>query len=207
MSGSTTPTILAQEAARMGDLAQAIVSLARAAEKRRGARADLTDATDTIATAIRKQLRNGDVVVVSRLEEALPRPVDKSVDYTAASVGRLVWSDGDSQRHPEVLANQAVLLRGYAVLGLEKANGRYITNDQVAELREAIRVADEARANHHPYDEVYVDDYECHPATAEEREAFVREAPDVIEAFRELLGVQAAAFEETAKKATKLTPR
>jgi hypothetical protein len=182
----------ANAAKRPVDLAHAIVSLAGAAERRRGARADLVDATDTIAAAVRKQLRNGDEVVVARLE-ATPRPNDKSVDYTAASVGRLVWADGDSQRHPAVLANQDVLLRERAILGLVKATGRYVTEDQVAELREAIRMADEARTNREPYDEVYVEDYECHPATAEEREAFVREAPAVIEAFRDLLEQQTTA--------------
>jgi hypothetical protein len=110
----------------MGDLAQAIVSLASAAEKRRGARADLIDATDTIAAAIRKQLRSGDEVVVAR-QQPTPRPDDKSVDYTAASVGRLVWADPLTKQHPEVLANQDVLLRERAVLGLDKASGRYIT--------------------------------------------------------------------------------
>jgi hypothetical protein len=192
--------------ARKGDLATAIVSLASAAERRRGGRAALIEATDTVAKAIRKQLRSGDEVVVPRLETT-PRPNDKAVDYTAERVGRLVWSDGDVQRHPEVLANQDVLLRGLAILGLEKATGRYVTDNQVAELRDAIRLADEARANREPFDEVYVEDYECHPATAEEREAFVKEAPTVIAALRELLDEQAEVFEETARKATKLTPR
>jgi hypothetical protein len=187
----------------MGDLAQAIVALARSAEKRRGARADLIDATDTIAMAIRKQLRSGDEVTLKNSIEGSPDP---AVDYTAAVAGRLVWSAGDV-RQPDISGEKDVLLRNRAVLGLEKAAGQYIADDQVAELREAVRLADEARAAGEPYDEVYVDDYLCHPATAEEREAFVREAPAVIEAFGELLDEQAQTFGETAKKATKLTPR
>jgi hypothetical protein len=189
------------------DLATAIVGLARSAEQRRGARADLIEATDTVAAAIRKQLRNGDEVVVARLEATLPPPKDKSVDYTAASAGRLRWSTSDVARHPEISEAHDVLLRGRAVLGLEKASGRYITDDQLDELREAVRVADEAARTKEPYDEVYIDDYLCHPGTPEEREAFVREAPDVIEAFRELLEEQAKAFDETVRRATKLIPR
>src|SRR5260370_41700822 len=42
-----------------GDLAQAILALGRAAEKRRMARGDLAEATDTIAKAIRDDLRAG----------------------------------------------------------------------------------------------------------------------------------------------------
>jgi hypothetical protein len=48
------------EVIAVGDLAQAIVALGRAAERRKGAHAELVDATDTIAKAIRDQLRSGD---------------------------------------------------------------------------------------------------------------------------------------------------
>ena len=50
----------------MGDLAQSIVALARAAERRRQGAGDLIEATSVVAKAIRQQLRNGDEVVVGR---------------------------------------------------------------------------------------------------------------------------------------------
>jgi hypothetical protein len=50
------------EVIAVGDLAQAIVALRRAAERRKGAHAELVDATDT--KAIRDQLRSGDQVGV-----------------------------------------------------------------------------------------------------------------------------------------------
>lgn len=50
----------------MGDLAQSIVALARAAERRRQGAGGLIEATGVVAKAIRQQLRNGDEVVVGR---------------------------------------------------------------------------------------------------------------------------------------------
>lgn len=50
----------------MGDLAQSIVALGRAAERRRQGATDLIEATSVVAKAIRQQLRNGDEVVVGR---------------------------------------------------------------------------------------------------------------------------------------------
>lgn len=50
----------------MGDLAQSIVALGRAAERRRQGASDLIEATSVVAKAIRQQLRNGDEVVVGR---------------------------------------------------------------------------------------------------------------------------------------------
>jgi hypothetical protein len=50
----------------MGDLAQSIVALGRAAERRRQGAGDLIEATSVVAKAIRQQLRNGDEVVVGR---------------------------------------------------------------------------------------------------------------------------------------------
>lgn len=50
----------------MGDLAQSIVALGRAAERRREGAGDLIDATSVVAKAIRQQLRGGDQVVVGR---------------------------------------------------------------------------------------------------------------------------------------------
>jgi ATPase family associated with various cellular activities (AAA) len=55
----------------MGDLAQSIVALARAGERRRQGAGDLIESTSVVAKAIRQQLRNGDEVVVGRwLSEA-----------------------------------------------------------------------------------------------------------------------------------------
>lgn len=50
----------------MGDLAQSIVALGRAAERRRQGATDLIEATSVVARAIRQQLRSGDEVVVGR---------------------------------------------------------------------------------------------------------------------------------------------
>lgn len=50
----------------MGDLAQSIVALGRAAERRRQGATDLIEATSVVAKAIRQQLRSGDEVVVGR---------------------------------------------------------------------------------------------------------------------------------------------
>lgn len=50
----------------MGDLAQSIVALGRAAERRRHGAGDLIEATSVVAKAIRQQLRNSDEVVVGR---------------------------------------------------------------------------------------------------------------------------------------------
>ncbi len=176
MGGSQTTAIIAQEAARMGDLAQAIVSLAHAAEKRRGARADLIEATDTVAKAIRKELRSGDKVVVPiappkvLVQGAKP----ETVTYRAVRVRSLAalisktggWNDA--------------LLRDDTILGLSDAEGKY-----------------EADGFGSPY----------YAATPEERERFVHEAENVVKAFRELLDSQAEEYDETAQKATKLTPR
>src|SRR5947209_13363329 len=50
----------------MSDLAQSIVALGRAAERRRQGAGDLIEATSVVAKAIRQQLRSGDEVVVGR---------------------------------------------------------------------------------------------------------------------------------------------
>ncbi len=111
-----------EEKRPMGDLAQAIVNLARAAEKRKGARADLIEATDTIAKAIRKELRSGDEVSLEIHEEVRGAKTTGTVRYQAARVqpkGRSVaqWQDA--------------LLRDYAILGLSDAQGEYISNPTV----------------------------------------------------------------------------
>src|SRR2546430_11012006 len=77
----------AEEVVHMGDLAQAIVALGRAAERRRAARSDLIEATDTIANAIREQLRSGDEVEVEGHQDLLPSLIStKQVTYRAVSV-------------------------------------------------------------------------------------------------------------------------
>src|SRR5260370_37780016 len=71
----------------MGDLAQAIVALARASERRQGARADLIDSTDTIARAIRELLRSGDSVEVEGHQDPLLNLLyTTQVTYRAVSV-------------------------------------------------------------------------------------------------------------------------
>src|SRR5436190_1263965 len=65
-----------------GDLASSIVALARAAERRRGTRLDLIEATDTIALAIRKELRSGDRVTI-KLSDPLPVTAPPVTYYAA----------------------------------------------------------------------------------------------------------------------------
>lgn len=188
------------------DLAHAIVSLASAAERRRGARADLVDATDTIAAAIRKQLRNGDTVVIGGDNDGQKR--DAVVTYRSAAVGSLGFEDPDNERHPFVGPETDVLLREKAILGpLPQGSRQLIDEIMIHLLREAQQGFDLAHVNGKRWPEIYVDSFLLHPATAAEREAFAREAPAVIEAFREMLERQAEAFNATATKTTKLTPR
>src|SRR5437773_679225 len=76
-----------QEVVYMGDLAQAIVALGRAAERRQAARAELIDATDTIASTIRELLRSGDYVDVEGHQDLITSLVlTKQVTYRAVSV-------------------------------------------------------------------------------------------------------------------------
>jgi hypothetical protein len=148
----------------MGDLARAIVDLAKAAETRRAARRQLIDATDVVAQAIRKELRTADFVIVPR-----PHDEEQQVMYMAARV-RYVSADGAKESE--------VLLRDGAVL---------------EQLPSSSRVED--------------DHLEVHPATAEERWAFVQEAPAVISAFHEELFREARQFEVAAHSATRVVPR
>ncbi|TMC08714.1 MAG: hypothetical protein E6J41_12660 [Chloroflexi bacterium] len=155
-----------------GDLAQAIVALGRAAERRRNAATDLIKSTDVVARAIRAQLRGGDAIEVAG-EDGQPPAA-----YRAARVGR---AGGFLE---EALGGEPsgedVLLRGSAILGLQQARGRYRDLDGEGEL---------------------------HPATAEERDQFVREAHGVVREFGRLLDEQAGRYGEAAERATKLTPR
>jgi hypothetical protein len=87
------------------------VSLARAAEYRRGASIELEEATDTVAKAIRDQLRSGDEVVLesAMFDEVLGYAPDHAPLYRALRVRRVVsvptvWKD--------------VLARDFALIGL-----------------------------------------------------------------------------------------
>jgi hypothetical protein len=184
-------TRLAEEVVNMGDLAQAIVSLGRIAERRRGARTDLIEATDTIAAAIREELRTGDMVEVERHAQEL--------------LSGLIFAPGKATyRATRVTINAAakpidVLARivdGKAALfgeGLGRTSG--VRLDLLAQQRV-------------PLGAIETDEgVDVHVATEEERQAFVQEASAVVSAFRRLLEQQASDYEAAAKKAAKLTPR
>jgi len=167
----------------MGDLAQAMVSLARAAERRRGARATLVDATDTIAMAIREQLRSGDAVEVDRYQkpktaEATPSGTSpatpETAEYEAVRVSYIKGGAG---------AGQDALARDLAIFG--------VSDSQILILRVT----------------GWKDEWKPHIATMDERQAFVYEVDSVIKAFARNLTTQAATYEATVKKATKLVPR
>jgi len=98
-----TPT-----SARMnGDLAGSIVALARTAEKRRGTRIDLIEATDTIAGAIRKELRSGDRVTI---QVATPKPnVKQVITYYAAR----------ARHNSNIYKEHDALIRDDAILGVD----------------------------------------------------------------------------------------
>ncbi len=161
----------------MGDLAQAIVSLGRAAERRRGARADLIEATDTIASALREELRSGDSVEVEGHQDFLTSLISTAkVTYHASRVTRrLPIGSGKPQ---DALIREAETKR--AVFGLEGV-GDYEMGQPTGAI--------------------------AHTANEEERQAFVHEVPAVVAAFNRLLEEQASRYEAAAKKATKLTPR
>jgi hypothetical protein len=156
----------------MGDLAQAIVALARSAERRRGARAELIEATDTIAKAIREQLRAGDAVEAEKYRTDDSKPPEV-VEYEAVRARRAMAVPPKAED---------VLSRDLALFGLAESQGSYKVDGWKAE-------------------------WNAHPATAEEREAFVNEVEEVIKKFSKKLTEQALRFEVTAKKAAKLTPR
>lgn len=170
-------TKLAEEVINMSDLAQAIVSLGRISERRRGARGDLIEATNTIAEAIREQLRTGDTVEVERHQELSLTGIvygPGSVTYRATRVTR---SDLPGTKPEDALVREN---DGQAfVLGSVAAAVSYRTDQGHIALR----------------------------ATEEDRQAFVHEAPAVVAAFRKLLNDQADKYEAAAKKAAKLTPR
>jgi hypothetical protein len=164
------------------DLATAIVSLARTSEQRRGARASLIEATDTIAKAIRKELRGGDNI-------AIPTGGVKAVGRTTVTYeGEVTYAAARASRRPRagelgsaVQSWHDVLLRDHvAIFGLSDAEGEYVIDGS---------------------------GLTAYPATAEQRQAFVAEAEAVVKAFRELLEKQAIDYDGAARKATKLSVR
>jgi hypothetical protein len=170
-------TELAEEVVYMGDLAQAIVALGRAAERRRSARADLIDATDTIADAIREQLRSGDKVEVEGHQDFVSNLIStREVTYLAVSVRKRLTTG--------IGKDEDALLR-------------------VAGKTKAVFGPDKPGA----YDLVVAGGEIVHTASDEERQAFVHEANRVVAAFRQLLEEQATKNDTAAKRATKLTPR
>ncbi len=170
-------TKLAEEVVYMGDLAQAIVALGRASERRAGARAELIDATDTIAKAIRELLRSGDSVEVEGHQDLLSSLLaTTAVTYRAVSVRKRLQT-GTSKGEDALLR---VAGKKKALFGTQSAGTYTLAHDE---------------------NEV------VHAASDEERQAFVHEANSVVAAFRRLLDEQATRNEAAAKKATKLTPR
>jgi len=170
-------TRLAEEVINMGDLAQAIVSLGRIAERRRGARADLIEATNTIAEAIREELRTGDSVEVEV--------------HAQEFLSGLIYAPGKATyRATRVTINAAP--RPVNVLARIVDGKASLFGEALPRGASAIE-ADDGQA--------------VHVATEEERQAFVQEAAAVVAAFRHLLEEQASAYEAAAKKAAKLTPR
>jgi len=158
-------------------LAQAIVSLGRSAERRRGARANLIEATDTIANAIREELRSGDSVEVEGHQDFLTSLLSTAkVTYRASrATRRLAVGAGKPQ---DALIRESDTKR--AVFGLDGV-GEYDLGQPVGAI--------------------------AHTASEDERQAFVHEVPAVVAAFNRLLEEQASRYESAAKKATKLTPR
>lgn len=173
-------TRVAEEVVYMSDLAQAIVSLGRISERRRGARSDLIEATDTIAKAIREQLRTGDEVEVERQPQGVLEGIvygPPSVTYRAT---RVTWANATSMKPIDALSRESggdVSL--FAIDEGQQSSLGYLTDHHVA----------------------------AHVANENERQAFVHEASSVVSAFRRLLEDQANKYEAAAKKAAKLTPR
>jgi hypothetical protein len=112
-----------------GDLAQAIVALGRAGERRRSAASELIKSTDVVAAAIRAQLRTGDAAEVAR-EDGEP-----AVKYRAARVTRVRGFMEEALGGEP--SGDDVLLRGSAILGLEQARGRFRDLDGEGELHPA----------------------------------------------------------------------
>ena len=100
----------------MGDLAQSIVALGRAAERRRQGAGDLIEATSVVAKAIRQQLRSGDEVVVGRwlAEARTASPVRGLSDLRGADeAGLAVFREA-----VEDLRNRSPLTGGLLLTGV-----------------------------------------------------------------------------------------
>jgi hypothetical protein len=90
-----------------GDLAASIVALARSAERRRGTRLDLIEATDVIARAIRNELRSGDKVTIT-VPTHQPNVKRVIATYYAARV----------RQKSNIYEEHDALIRGDAILGV-----------------------------------------------------------------------------------------
>ena len=168
----------------MGDLAVAILALARAAEMRRGARVELVEATDIVAKAIRDQLRSGDRVrVEGRLIDAATGRAHTAGGTAAGSayVPVVIYAADRVRARSGGGSEYDVLLRDDAILGL---------GDRAARVGYTARSLDQVRL-----------------ATAEERQAFAAEAELVVRAFNEILKRQAEEYGETVRRAVRLVPR
>jgi len=293
----------------MGDLAQSIVALGRAAERRRQGAGDLIEATSVVAKAIRQQLRSGDEVVVGRwLAEARTASPARAltdlrgVDEAGMAVFRQAVEDlrsrspltggllltgvpgtgkllvpmliaseagvdlvtpdpsgdddlaeviaaarskapailclsevdpsGDAMRH--VVSEmgslaQAGVLVVVGTTGLEDidpglfGSGRFaqrvaLSGGGPSYRASTARLPDGTRRDVLVRDGAVLDadvrgqwtdsrGGDLHPATADERLAFVSEADAVVRAFRSLLDAQARTFGEGASKVAKIVPR
>lgn len=173
-------TRLAEEVINMSDLAQAIVSLGRISERRRGARSDLVEATDTIAKAIREQLRTGDEVEVERQPQGVLEGIVYGPPTVTYRATRVTWANATTMKPIDALSRAfdgKVSLFG--IDEREQSSSGFLTDEHVG----------------------------AHIANEDERQAFVYEASSVVGAFRRLLEQQAGKYEAAAKKAAKLTPR
>lgn len=170
--------IRTREVAYMGDLAQAIVALGRAAERRKAARSELVEATDTIASTIRELLRTGDSVEVEGHQDFLSSMVStKQVTYRAISVMKRL-ATGTSKEEDALLR---VAGKTRAIFGPDKPGVYAVVAGEPGEV--------------------------VHTANDDERQAFVHEAGRMVAAFRELLDTQASKNATAARKAAKLAPR
>lgn len=162
----------------MGDLAESLVELGRAAKTRSHARRELKEATEVVAAAIRKQLRSRDVV-----EVVDPDRVDEMVGYCVVRV----W-DGEGNL-------QQVLARELAIL--EPIEESVSTSAEM--MREGVTpfgTPDD------PDGETVF-----HVASARERSHFAQEAALVVKLFEKQLRQDAEDYTGAAQQLVKLAVR
>lgn len=113
----------------MGDLAQSIVALGRAAERRREGAGDLIEATGVVAKAIRQQLRSGDQVVVGRwlAEARTASPVTGLADLRGVDEAGLTAF----QQAAEDLRNRSALTGGLLLSGVP-GTGKFLVPTLIA---------------------------------------------------------------------------